>query len=82
MTFPTINTRDFRSIYNVINAKMNLCLDGMTAAIKDEDLERYVFLCDQYKSLWDMRNHYLQKIDILKEILEEVLDIAEHAHKI
>jgi hypothetical protein len=82
MEFPTISTHDLRSIYNVINAKMNLCMDGMLKAIANEDVERYVFLTDQYNRLKAMRDHYLQKIDILKEILEEVLNIAEEARKI
>lgn len=79
---PTINTHDLMAIYNTINCKMNLYIDGMLSAINNNDYERYSFLCDQYTRLLDMRNHYLQKIDILKKILEEVLDIAEEAHKI
>lgn len=82
MEYPAIKTKDLKIIYKAICDKMGQCINEMVSAIRNDDVERYVFVSEQYTRLRVMRTHYLQKIDIIKENLTEVLDIAEEVREI
>lgn len=82
MEYPKISSKDLKIIYKAILDKKGLCIDEMIEAVRNDDIEKYVSLCDQYRRLDVLLTHYLQRIDVIKETLEEVLNIAEEVSKI
>ena len=78
----TINTDELKLVYRTIISKMNSCVDKMTKALNSENEEEFEILLEQFSKLRDQRIRYLQKIDIIAEILKEVGNIADEVRKI
>ena len=78
----TINTDELKLVYKLIQAKINSCIDKMTAALNSENEEEFEIQLDQFSKLRNMRTHLLQRIDMIAKILKEVSDIADEIRKI